>query len=394
MQTEYDQRIHQFLAGYRFFAFALASILVQVLSLRGEPLDAQGYFILTLVGIYTLLKVFSPMRWWESTAGNYLLLGGDLFVSVALLLLTNGLVSGYLAYSLTPVLTAALLTNLRISLVVASLTALAPTVAHLVGSQFTTHFAWIMESNLAAILFLYIAICYLAPVLATRSNLNILRRIENEAVVEERRRIRREVHDGVAQTLSFLNMRAGVASTSLKAKNQGKAMAALEDLRSALRSAHDDVRELLDQLVDQETTQRLIEPLTRTLSTYVKEFGRENRLEATLDIPKQMGALSPRASLQLARIAQEALANVRKHARASHVWVTLFGDDQGVVLRVRDDGIGVSSTTGNANDLMKHHGLTIMRERVESIGGTLELTGSPEGGTVVKAAVPRERGSA
>ena len=124
------------------------------------------------------------------------------------------------------------------------------------------------------------------------------------------------------------------------------------------------------------------------------EFGRENRLEATLDIPKQLRTLSPRASLQLARITQEALTNVRKHARASHVWVTLHGDDQGVELRVRDDGIGFSDTTGNANDLMKHHGLTIMRERVESIGGTLEVTGSPEGGTVVKVAVPRERGRA
>ena len=392
MQTDYDQRIHQFLAGYRFFAFALAAIMVQVLSLRGEPLDSQGYFILSLVGVYTLLKVFSPLRWWESSVANYFLLGGDLVISVALLLVTNGLVSGYLAYSLTPVLTAALLTNLRISLVVASLTALAPTVAHLLGSQFTTHFAWIMESNHAAILFLYIAISYLTPVLASRSNLNILRRIENDAVVEERRRIRREVHDGVAQTLSFLNMQASAAASSLGAKNQGRAVTALEEIRGALRSAHDDVRELLDQLVDQEATQGLIEPLANTLGTYVREFGQANHVEATLDLPKQVRGLSPRTSLQLARIAQEALTNVRKHAHANHVWVTLQGDDQGVELRVRDDGIGLSDTSGTAEDLMKHHGLTIMRERAESLGGTLEVTRSPEGGTVVRVAVPQERG--
>jgi hypothetical protein len=88
-----------------------------------EVLGQQEYFILTLVGIYTLLKVLSPMRWRETGNETYILLAGDMALAILLVLFTNGIDSGYLLYSLTPIITAAVLMGFRVSLGFAIITA-------------------------------------------------------------------------------------------------------------------------------------------------------------------------------------------------------------------------------------------------------------------------------
>ena len=106
---------------------------------------------------------------------------------------------------------------------------------------------------------------------------------------------------------------------------------------------------------------------------------------------KTLKAVAPRASLQLIRIAQEALTNVRKHANATQVWVTLEERQGEIELCVRDNGGGVSASNGDDQGLKKHHGLTIMKERAESIGGTLETTSSQGKGMEIRVSVPWER---
>ena len=76
METGYELRLHRFLIGYRFAAFWLAVILIQVVP-GPEVLGQQEYIILTLVGVYTLLKVLSPMRWRESGNETYVLLAPE-----------------------------------------------------------------------------------------------------------------------------------------------------------------------------------------------------------------------------------------------------------------------------------------------------------------------------
>ncbi|MBW3595614.1 MAG: hypothetical protein KY391_08560, partial [Actinobacteria bacterium] len=94
----------------------------------------------------------------------------------------------------------------------------------------------------------------------------------------------------------------------------------------------------------------------------------------------------------LYRIAQEALTNVRKHARASHVNVTLKTGDDGICLSIADNGIGsrLQSTNGGA---LRHIGIPEMRERAEIAGGKLEIRSAPGHGTVVEAWIPEPDGA-
>jgi signal transduction histidine kinase len=95
--------------------------------------------------------------------------------------------------------------------------------------------------------------------------------------------------------------------------------------------------------------------------------------------------LAPEATESLWRVAREALSNVERHAAAGCATLTLERQNGALILRVTDDGSGVT-----ASDLARpgHYGITGMRERVEALGGTLQIANRPEGGTLVEAVVP------
>ena len=314
MGPRYEQTLDHFLMGYRFFAYCLAVILIQVIPGPEVP-DQQDYIILSLVGIYTLLKVFSPLRWREATGEAYLVLGGDLVVAMLLILFTNGIDSGYLAYALTPLITASLLMGYRLALTIASITALTPFLLHGILNQFTAQYASLLDGNRLAVLLLYAALGYLIPLMSNRTNLNIRRFIEIDAVLGERRRIKREMHDGVAQALSYLNLQTGAVSKALASNEVARADAGIEDIRSVVRSTYQDIREFLDQLTDEAVTA----PLIPTLADYTEQFTRRYSIQVEFEAPEVLSNLSPQGELQLLRIAQEALTNIRKHAQASQV---------------------------------------------------------------------------
>lgn len=386
METGYELRLHRFLIGYRFAAFWLAVILIQVVP-GPEILGLQEYIILTLVGVYTLLKVLSPMRWRETGSETYILLAGDMALAILLVLFTNGVDSGYLLYSLTPVITAAVLMGFRVSLGFAIVTAGVPLVAHLVVSPFTDQYAWIMDGNRLPILILYSALAFLMPVLASRTNLNIRRVIEMDAVLEERQRIRREVHDGVAQALNYLNMQAGSVTKALSNQDVDKAQAGVDDMREVVRSTYEDIREFLDQLADEAVPK----PLVPALTEYTEGFSRRYGIALELEAPESLKNLSPQGELQLLRITQEALTNIRKHAQATKVVVKVADTENGVELWIRDDGVGFSEAETDENGVFQHHGLNIMRERAEILGGVLEFKSEPKKSTEVHVTIPRQK---
>ena len=147
MRTRYDRDIYLFLSLYRFFAYGLAVVLIQVVDTGATGLGFQTYLLLTTMGAYTLVKVMGPLRWWQTDPMTYVVLGGDLLVGLLALLLTGGLTSGFLLYSFLPVITAALLFEERLALLTAGISSLTVTLAHLVLSRWTDTFAWIMEGN-------------------------------------------------------------------------------------------------------------------------------------------------------------------------------------------------------------------------------------------------------
>ncbi|MBI2287745.1 MAG: hypothetical protein HYU83_01975, partial [Chloroflexi bacterium] len=250
MLTRYEKEAYQFLAVYRFLSYALAVLFTQV----GPPLmlsqitNLQLYIVLGILGIYSMLRVFSPLRWREKSTMTYLILAGDFLLSILLVIYTNGLNSIFLLYSLTPIMTAALFFQEKIALSLAAIASLLLSLTHIALSQMSIRFTWIMQGYNLTLLIVYTLFCFVVAMVPYRINLNIRRRIEREAIIEERRRIAREIHDGVAQSLSYLNMKTKLVSDSVAAQNTVKALTELSDVRKTVQDTYDDIRESIDQL--------------------------------------------------------------------------------------------------------------------------------------------------
>ncbi len=380
----YEQSIYHLLSLYRFFSFALGvGLMVFVLPQTRE--NFWVYLLLGLLGLYTILKVFAPFRWWQRDLLTHLVLWGDLVLCLFAVLFTGGLDSGLLLYSLVPIITAALLFQQRYAYLAAAISALSLTVAHVGFSHISQYIAWILTDNYLTLLIIYIMSCFIIAALAYRTNLNIQRRIEKDAILDERRRIGRETHDGVAQSLGYLKMKAKLVRDWVASNNIERALSELDDIQEVTKDAYADVRESIDALSMKDDGLDLIP----TLSEYIQDFGVRNNIHTEFESPQTPLSMSPLAQLQLLRIAQEALTNIRKHAVASTVSVKLSNSPHGVEMVIRDDGQGFSTTEPPATDSVDHHGLNIMRERAENLGGVAIITSAQGQGTEIRVALPR-----
>ncbi|MFC1994115.1 sensor histidine kinase [Chloroflexota bacterium] len=391
----YEKGIYQFLSVYRFLAFALAMVLIAVVTPdKPGDIDVRMIVILSSLGAYTLFKVFSPIRWWQRDPMTYVVLVGDLAICIVLLLYTGGLSSGLLLYSLTPIMTAALLFEERVSLSAATIFSVFLVLGHLVFSRINDNLEWIMESNLLPLLIVYIIFCFLVALISYRTNLNIRRHIETDAILDERRRMKREIHDGVAQTLTYLNLKTSQVTDAVSSKQIEKALKGLADIHEMVKDAYDDIRESIDQL----GAEGLEAPIVSTMASYIREFGQQNDIETQFNAPRNRFEISPVAELQMLRIVQEALTNVRKHAKADKVRVSLDYNQQQVQMEVKDNGEGFLLGAGQRNDkgdgqngFTRHHGLGIMNERAESLGGTMVIIAAPGEGTEIKVSFPGDK---
>ena len=390
MQTRYEREAYQFLAVYRFLAYALAVLFTQVpLSPLTIPImpTIQLYIILmSTLAVYTILRVFSPLRWRERGLLTYLILVGDFLLCILLVIYTNGLNSPFLLYSLAPIMTAALLFEEKVSLSLAAIASFSLSIAHLALSQFTERFASIMQGYNLTLLIIYTLFCFVVAMVPYRINLNIRRRIEREAIIEERRRIAREIHDGVAQSLSYLNLKTRAASDSVSSQNTVQALTELNEIREVVQDTYEDIRESIDQL----SIEIRSVPIMTALGNYVREFGNNSAIRVQFNVAKPFTKLSPVAELQLLRIIQEALTNVRRHAMASKAEVKLENTRESVEMLVKDNGQGF-----NLLELEKsppgYHGLSIIKERAEALGGSLNILTAPGKGTELKVSLPVEK---
>lgn len=386
MQYRYEKEAYQFLAVYRFLAYALAVLFSQVAPLMSTMPPIQLYIILGTLGIYSILRVFSPLRWQARGTMTYLILSGDFILCILLVIYTNGLNSIFLLYSLTPIMTAALLFEEKVALALAATASLSLSLTHLFLSQFTARFTWIMQGYNLTLLIVYTLFSFVVATVPYRINLNIRRRIEREAIIEERRRIAREIHDGVAQSLSYLNLKTKSVSDLLTSKDTVQALTELNEIREVVQDTYEDIRESIDQL----STEIKSVSVLAAMSNYVREFSSNNGIPVNFEVSKPFARLSPVAELQLLRIAQEALTNVRRHATASGVEVTLRNTADSVEMIVKDNGQGFK-----LEELEEYapgyHGLTIIKERAEGLGGNVLITTAPGQGTEVKVHLPVEK---
>jgi PAS domain S-box-containing protein len=198
----------------------------------------------------------------------------------------------------------------------------------------------------------------------------------------ERRRIAADVHDDSIQVLAGVAIRLGMLAGMLERPEQQQLIAGLdESVRQGIKSLRQLLFDLrlpaLDEL-------GLAAALGSYLSETIAPEGVRFTLEDRLDVEP-----APELRTVLYRVAQEALANVRKHARAGEVEVVLASRDGAVTVTVRDDGVGFEATD-HAAEVPGHLGMVGMRERVEAAGGWLEIDSRPGAGTTVHFGVPAE----
>ncbi|MBI5880369.1 MAG: GAF domain-containing protein [Chloroflexi bacterium] len=206
-------------------------------------------------------------------------------------------------------------------------------------------------------------------------------RMQSLAVIEERARIARELHDGVAQVLGYLSLEMQTLEALVRQGHAQDVLPHLVGARQRIKEAQADTREGILSL---RTTLAGDVGLIPALQAYIDEFSVQTALDARLvhDLP-DAPHLSPLAEAQLVRIVQEALTNVRKHARARRVSVNLSVGLDRLHVAVRDDGVGFGGNSEHG-----HFGLQTMHERALSVNGALQVTSQPNHGTCVDVWLP------
>lgn len=201
----------------------------------------------------------------------------------------------------------------------------------------------------------------------------------------ERRRIARELHDDTSQQLALMQL--GLLALG-KAEGDGDIEQACRTMQLALNAVQRQLRTLSYVLHPPELDRAGI---GAALETFAKGFGRRTGLQVEFVDETLRGAPGKETELAFYRIAQEALANVNKHASASRVVMRLRAEPSALILEIEDDGVGVpeSICTGRAPEALGV-GLVAMRERIEALAGQLEISRLAIG-TRVTARVPRRR---
>jgi len=203
------------------------------------------------------------------------------------------------------------------------------------------------------------------------------RELQRLQVFEERERIAKELHDGVIQSLFAVGMSLqGLATSSAEPETARRLETAVEDVDVAIR----DLRNYIFGLRPGILADRQLDQALKELTT---EFEARSGVVTVVDVDGEAAsALASRAG-EVVQFAREALSNVSRHAEATTCRVSLRRGAEGIVLEIDDDGRGfdVGTTTPGM-------GLRNLQERVESIGGKLEIQSTPSDGTTVRATFP------
>lgn len=206
--------------------------------------------------------------------------------------------------------------------------------------------------------------------------------LEREAAVaQERGMIARELHDSIAQSLVFLKIQVQLLRDAVARSDPAAVASIVEELDTGVRESYADVRELLLHFRTR-TSEESIEPALRTT---LSKFEHQTGINTHLDIEGSGVALPPDVQVQVLHIVQEALSNVRKHARASRVRVDVRSSPCWH-FEVRDDGRGFDSHAAAPGE--SHVGLRIMRERAERIGAVVTVESRHNHGCVVVLDLP------
>lgn len=206
------------------------------------------------------------------------------------------------------------------------------------------------------------------------------------AVVEERSRMAREIHDGLGASLSSLIIQCeyleSLATSSCEDPRKAELIGEIQEMKSVAEESIDELRRNVSMM-------RKDFDLLPAIEEYCDTFQARSKIETSFQHEGRPPDLPSDAQLTIFRVLQESLTNVVRHAEAGKVSVHLKWDEPSLVMTVADDGRGFESD----QSLQHHYGLTNMKERARSIGGVVTVDSSPDEGTTVRFSITvRERG--
>lgn len=210
--------------------------------------------------------------------------------------------------------------------------------------------------------------------------------IQNYATLQERYRLAREMHDGLAQTMVYINFKARDLQQSLENINCSEPL--LYEIGELSQTIQEAVNEVRGNIFDLKIPPRNERSCFRIwIEDYLKHFGSLNHIEIDFVCNCDHVLILPTdVKVQLIRIIQEAMTNIKKHASATKTILTLDKSPQKLIITIADNGRGI-----NGNILFKddrHFGLAIMRERAQIIGGSLKICPNHPRGTLVEITLP------
>lgn len=199
---------------------------------------------------------------------------------------------------------------------------------------------------------------------------------------DERRQLARQLHDSLGSSMTALTMHLALLTQQIPQEK-------------VLQNRVAQMKKLLTTVINTNRDMQLhiwndkLEFLgvKAALTELVSEFGAAHQIMARISLPEEDGVYPREYGVALLRTAEEGLRNVLAHAQASEVDIVLDDNDEEVMLTVRDNGIGPGKSDRKASDC---HGLRLLRERARYLGGTLDVTALPDGGTALCMILPRQ----
>ena len=200
------------------------------------------------------------------------------------------------------------------------------------------------------------------------------------AILSERNRLGREIHDGSGQTWNYLQLEIKLLDQLLADGKNSEAAALVKKLKAVLHDVHADVRESIVSLKSDKLEKH---DFVTTLKAYLQWYEQTCNIVVGLHLPEKSLShfITSKFEVQLLRIIQEALSNIRKHAHASEAHISMQAEDGKFVVVISDNGRSFEPT---ADAAVGHYGLNIMRERAEDAGGELFVESAVAQGTKVK----------
>jgi signal transduction histidine kinase len=365
-----DKRL---LIRHWFYIVILALVWAQILAFPSEP-EYVVWPVLLGIGasIYTAFKMIHPLQWHESVTSNVILFSLDLLVCSALVVLSGGIHSPFILYTLAPIVTSAILLAQLYTLIIAVTTFGYVLVASFVNSVGPTN--TLGDLNVFAIYLLTITLAGVLPYLMNAKN---EQDIKVKAIISERQHLAREIHDNLCQTIYGLRWQIQMLRNGMLRADPQLTDDRIERL---LEEAEIDARNLIASLRSHKLGGSLVDELRTYLGKCEEEYG----ISYDLNEHGQAQDTDEVIHSEVLHICEEALRNSIKHSRCRHVVIELFNSKSQLRVTVSDDGCGFDYTRQ-----LEGRGLLVMKERAESVGGHLEVESSPGDSTKVRLEVPR-----